>query len=140
LAYDLMWKICTPFLTLVNSPEKGEHPSYSRANYVPTGGRNPTPPRNAIVFAGQVRNKPLSNKAMEMVLRQMKVENATVHGYVPASVIGRVTFPVSLAKSQSPRWPTFLATRPNRLIGGCAGEAPQINGGVRRILRAEGCN
>jgi hypothetical protein len=53
LACDLMWKIFTPFLAPVNSREKDEHPSYSRANYVPAGGRNPTPPRKAIVLAGQ---------------------------------------------------------------------------------------
>jgi integrase len=33
------------------------------------------------VFPGQTRNKPLSNMAMEMVLRRMKIENATVHGF-----------------------------------------------------------
>jgi integrase len=33
------------------------------------------------VFPGQARNKPLSNMAMEMVLRRMKLENATVHGF-----------------------------------------------------------
>jgi integrase len=33
------------------------------------------------VFPGQARNKPLSNMAMEMVLRRMKVEDATVHGF-----------------------------------------------------------
>jgi integrase len=33
------------------------------------------------VFAGQARNKPLSNMAMEMVLRRMKVAEATVHGF-----------------------------------------------------------
>jgi hypothetical protein len=33
------------------------------------------------VFPGQARNKPLSNMAMEMMLRRMKVENATVHGF-----------------------------------------------------------
>src|SRR5450631_4110913 len=33
------------------------------------------------VFAGRARNKPLSNMAMEMVLRRMKVDNATVHGF-----------------------------------------------------------
>ena len=33
------------------------------------------------VFPGQSRNKPLSNMAMEMVLRRMKVEDATVHGF-----------------------------------------------------------
>ena len=33
------------------------------------------------VFAGQARNKPLSNMAMEMVLRRMKIEGATVHGF-----------------------------------------------------------
>jgi integrase len=33
------------------------------------------------VFSGQARDKPLSNMAMEMVLRRMKVEDATVHGF-----------------------------------------------------------
>src|SRR6266699_57184 len=33
------------------------------------------------VFPGQARGKPLSNMAMEMILRRMKVENATVHGF-----------------------------------------------------------
>jgi Phage integrase family len=33
------------------------------------------------VFPGQARNKPLSSMSMEMVLRRMKIENATVHGF-----------------------------------------------------------
>ena len=33
------------------------------------------------VFPGRAPNKPLSNMAMEMMLRRMKVENATVHGF-----------------------------------------------------------
>ena len=33
------------------------------------------------VFAGQRRDKPLSNMAMEMMLRRMKIEDATVHGF-----------------------------------------------------------
>src|SRR3984893_7810808 len=33
------------------------------------------------VFPGQARHKPLSNMAMEMVLRRMKIEEATVHGF-----------------------------------------------------------
>ena len=33
------------------------------------------------VFPGQARNKPLSNMAMEMMVRRMKIENATVHGF-----------------------------------------------------------
>jgi integrase len=33
------------------------------------------------VFRGQKPKKPLSNMAMEMVLRRMKIENATVHGF-----------------------------------------------------------
>jgi integrase len=33
------------------------------------------------VFPGQVRNKPLSNMAMEMMLRRMKINGATVHGF-----------------------------------------------------------
>jgi hypothetical protein len=81
LTCDFMWKIFTPFLDAVNSRERDEHPSYSRANHVPAGGRNPTPPRKAIVLAGQARNKPLSIMATEMVLRRMQIENATVHGF-----------------------------------------------------------
>lgn len=33
------------------------------------------------VFPGQARNRPLSNMAMEMVLRRMKIAHATVHGF-----------------------------------------------------------
>jgi integrase len=33
------------------------------------------------VFPGQVRGKPLSNMAMEMVLRRMKLDHVTVHGF-----------------------------------------------------------
>ena len=33
------------------------------------------------VFPGQRHDKPLSNMAMEMMLRRMKIENATVHGF-----------------------------------------------------------
>jgi integrase len=33
------------------------------------------------VLPGQARDKPLSNMAMEMILRRMKIENATVHGF-----------------------------------------------------------
>ena len=42
-------------------------------------------PLNAIaseyVFEGQKRHKPLSNMAMLMLLRRMKVEGVTVHGF-----------------------------------------------------------
>jgi integrase len=33
------------------------------------------------VFPGQAHNKPLSNMALEMMLRRMKIHNATVHGF-----------------------------------------------------------
>jgi integrase len=33
------------------------------------------------IFAGQARNKPLSNMAMDMMLRRMKREGVTVHGF-----------------------------------------------------------
>jgi len=33
------------------------------------------------IFAGQVRSKPLSNMAMDMMLRRMKREGVTVHGF-----------------------------------------------------------
>src|ERR1700704_1167498 len=37
------------------------------------------------VFPGQARNKPLSNMAMEMMLRRMKVDDGTVHGFHSSS-------------------------------------------------------
>ena len=37
--------------------------------------------RGDFVFPGQGRAKPLSNMAMDMMLRRMKAENATVHGF-----------------------------------------------------------
>jgi integrase len=33
------------------------------------------------VFPGQARDKPLSNMAMEMILRRMNIQDATVHGF-----------------------------------------------------------
>jgi integrase len=33
------------------------------------------------VFPGHARNKPLSNMAMEMMLRRMNIQDATVHGF-----------------------------------------------------------
>lgn len=33
------------------------------------------------VFVGKARNRPLSNMSMAMILRRMKVENVTVHGF-----------------------------------------------------------
>jgi integrase len=57
------------------------------------------------VLPGHGRCKPLSNMAMEMVLRRMKIEDATVHGSAPVSGIGRATFPTSRARSWRRRWP-----------------------------------
>jgi integrase len=37
--------------------------------------------KGEFVFPGQARNKPLSNMAMEMVLRRMNIPDATVHGF-----------------------------------------------------------
>jgi integrase len=37
--------------------------------------------RGDFVFGGQRRGKPLSNMGMEMLLRRMDIENATVHGF-----------------------------------------------------------
>jgi integrase len=39
------------------------------------------PDRGEFVFPGQKQKKPLSNMALEMVLRRMKIEDATVHGF-----------------------------------------------------------
>ena len=54
------------------------------------------------VFAGQKAGKPLSGMAMEMVLRRMKVESATVHGFRSAfrDWCGEATsFPRELAEA-----------------------------------------
>ena len=46
------------------------------------GDRDPQKIKSGdFVFPGQVRNKPLSSMAMEMVFRRMKLENVTVHGF-----------------------------------------------------------
>ena len=37
--------------------------------------------KGEFVFAGQRREKPLSSMAMEMMMRRMKIENVTVHGF-----------------------------------------------------------
>ncbi len=37
--------------------------------------------RSKVVFEGQKRHRPMSNMAMLMLLRRMKVENITVHGF-----------------------------------------------------------
>jgi len=55
----------------------------SRAADVPAGGCNPLEKLKTgdFIFAAQARNKPLSNMVMEIVLRRMKFEDATVHGF-----------------------------------------------------------
>ena len=59
-----------------------------REHRVPLSGRAVTVLRELetvksgeFVFPGQARNKPLSNMAMEMMLRRMNIHNATVHGF-----------------------------------------------------------
>jgi integrase len=37
--------------------------------------------RSDVVFEGQKRHRPMSNMAMLMLLRRMKVEGVTVHGF-----------------------------------------------------------
>jgi hypothetical protein len=71
------------------------------------------------VFPGQARNKPLSLKAMELVLRRMKVEDATVHGFRSSfrDWAGNVSnFPRE--KSPRRRWRMSLVIRQNKLTGG----------------------
>jgi len=50
------------------------------------------------VFPGHRRGKPLSNMAMEMMLRRMKIADATVHGFRPASATVRATCLASRVK------------------------------------------
>jgi integrase len=60
----------------------------ARGHRVPLSGRAveileklATAKTGAYVFPGQRKGKPLSSMAMEMILRRMKVEAATVHGF-----------------------------------------------------------
>ena len=68
------------------------------------------------VFLGQARNKPLSNMAMEMVLRRMKIESRLSMDSGPASEIGRAMSPTSLAKSLRLLWRMLSGTRPSKPI------------------------
>ena len=59
-----------------------------REHRVPLSGRAVSilkqlaqPKTGDFVFPGQARGEPLSNMAMEMMLRRMKIEDATVHGF-----------------------------------------------------------
>jgi integrase len=58
-----------------------------RVHRVPLGGRAVSILKHLaqlsgdFVFPGHSRGKPLSNMAMEMMLRRMKIEDATVHGF-----------------------------------------------------------
>jgi integrase len=52
------------------------------------------------VFPGQRRGKPLSEMALAMVLRRLKVKNATVHGF--RSAFPKCPSPVLLQKPGSP--------------------------------------
>jgi hypothetical protein len=69
------------------------------------------------VFPDQARGKPLSNMAMEMVLRRMKVKAATVHGFRSSSFrdwAGNVSnFPREITETH---WRTSSAIKRNRLI------------------------
>ena len=54
-----------------------------------------------LVFPGQKRGKPLSSMALEMLLRRMKVEDATVHGFRSAFrdwAAERTNFPREVAE------------------------------------------
>ena len=46
------------------------------------------PVSEEFVFAGQKPGKPLSVMALEMVLRRMKITDATVHGFRSALSVG----------------------------------------------------
>jgi integrase len=76
---DLDNKICTVPANRMKAGRAHRIPLSSRA--VAILRRLETMRAGEFVFPGQARNKPLSNKAMERVLRRMKVEDATVHGF-----------------------------------------------------------
>ena len=91
------------------------------------------------IFQGQRRSKPLSDMAMDMVLRRMKQDDATVHGFRSSfrDWAGNLSsFPRELAE-------TALA----HVIGDkaeaglpskrCIGEAPQADGSLGVLLRAK---
>lgn len=69
------------------------------------------------VFPGQRYGYPLSDGAMETVLRGMKVENATVHDLDRRSGIGPAMKHLSRASSPKQHWPTRSATPWSKLIG-----------------------
>jgi integrase len=70
------------------------------------------------VSAGQARNKPLSNMAMEMVLRRVKIEDASVRGFRSSfrDWAGNVSnFPREITETALA---PSLVTRPNKHTSG----------------------
>ncbi|MGB6078479.1 MAG: hypothetical protein WBF99_03380 [Xanthobacteraceae bacterium] len=66
----------------VPSPNAGrEHRAPLTARAISILKRLNETKQSDFAFPGQKPGKPLSNMAMEMVLRRMKIENATVHGF-----------------------------------------------------------
>ena len=62
------------------------------------------------VFPSPRRAKPLSNMAMEMLLRRMKADAITVHGFRSSFRTGAARKPIIRASSPKPRWPMRSAT------------------------------
>src|SRR5260370_31895686 len=82
------------------------------------------------VFAGQARGKPLSNMAMEMVLRRMKIEDATVHGFRSSfrDWAGNVSsFPREITETPLPHVIGDTADQPSPPTHAPAPRPPPIN-------------
>ncbi len=71
----------------------------------------------AYVFPGQRKVRPLSVMAMEMVLRRMKVENATVHGFRSSFRDWLERAPASLVRWPRPLLPMWSAIRLSERTG-----------------------
>jgi integrase len=92
------------------------------------------------VFPGQTRNKPLSNMAMEMVLRRMKIEDATVHGFRSSfrDWAGNVSsFPREVVERDGTGARHRRQSRASLPTERCAGEAPQADGSMGGLLRTK---
>jgi integrase len=68
------------------------------------------------VFAGQRVGSPLSNMALLMMLRRMKREDITAHGFRSAFSTGRVRLARSAGNCAKPRWRIWSRIRPSAPI------------------------
>jgi integrase len=86
------------------------------------------------VFPGQKSGTPLSVMALEMVLRRMKIEDATVHGFPGAFRDWSAECTASLRFAR-PRWLSLRIRRKPLTARRYVRQATQANGGIRPIAR-----